>query len=186
LLLQIALDLYFAQEYFKNGDYVEGLCQAILGCVHMHQAIPQIKLLNWKLANNPSLYAELKQDAKGFVYLDIPDDYLSSLKELYNEHGMELPPYFGEGRAGAHVSVILTTELSGAEGLKIDEIGQKFKFNIINVDAVKPDGWQAVNKVHFLTLDCPEIESMRHKYGLNPKIEHHDFHLTFGIEKAIA
>lgn len=182
LLLQILLDLFFAMEHFKKGEYVEGLCRAILGCVHMHQVTPQIELLQWKQQHN-HFYATLKQDERGFVYLDIPDEYVRSLEKLYHKHGMELPPYFGEGKHGAHVSVILAKEV---KNLKIDELGKKIKFSIVNVDSVKPDSWAGIDKVHFLTLDSPKLEAIRSKYGFSPKIDNHDFHLTFGIEKTAA
>src|SRR5579862_5241296 len=183
MILQIILDFYVSAEHFKKGDYLEGACQAILAGVHMHQAIPQLKVLRWKWTHDPVLTAELKQDKRGFVYLDIPDENLNSLLELCGDNRAELPPYFGKGRAGAHVSVILSQEMLGRNGLKIEDIGKKFTFRIVNMDAVKPDGWKGVGKVHFLTLSCPQLESMRVRYGFSPKIDNHDFHLTFGIQK---
>lgn len=181
LLLQIVLDLHFAMEHFRKGEYIEGLCRALLGCAHLHQAIPQIELWQWSRTHG-DFYAELKQDERGFVYLDIPDEYVYSLEKLYHKHGMELPPYFGKDKAGAHVSVIAAND---GKGLKVAEVGKKYKFRVVNVDSVKPDGWAGVDKVHFLTLDCPALESLRSKYGFTPKMNgHHDFHLTFGLEKA--
>jgi len=182
MILQIILDFYMSAEHFKKGNYFEAACQAILGGGHVSQAIPQLKVLQWKWKYNPILTAELKQDERGFAYLDIPDEYVDSLFELFGDKQAELPPYFGKGRAGAHVSVILIEEL-GAHGLKMEDIGKKFTFRIVNMDSVKPDGWKGVNKVYFLTLSCPEIESLRVRHGLPPKINHHDFHLTFGIQK---
>ncbi len=183
MLVQIALDLYDSAKHFKVGNYLEGGCQLLLGAGRLYQLTPQLKLLHWKMVHNPTLTGELKQAKNGFVYLDIPDEQLHSLFELYKSQGMELPPYFGKGMAGAHISAILSEEMAKS-GITINDIGKKFTFRIANVDSVQPDGWKGVNKVHFLTLSCPELESMRMRNGFSPKIQDHDFHLTFAIERA--
>lgn len=182
MVLQIVLDFYMSAQHFKKGNYFEGACQMLLGGAHLYQAIPQVKLLHWKHKYDPVFTAELKRDDKGFVYLDIPDEYVYSLFESFGDSQSELPPYFGEGKAGAHITAIPIGEL-GNYGLTQEDIGRKFTFRIVNVDSLKPDQWKGVNKVHFLTLSCPELESLRVRYGLSPKIHDHDFHLTFGIQR---
>ena len=98
---------------------------------------------------------------------------------------MELPPYFGKGRAGAHVSVMSAKEAEDLGGLRVEEVGKEQTFRIACVDSVKPDGFGgAVDRVHYLTLSCPELESLRTRYGLTPKMDGHDFHYTFGIERS--
>jgi len=182
MLLQIYLNLHLAEDCFKKGDYFEGLCQWLLAGAHMHKALPQLELLNWKREHQPVLTAELKQEKRGFVYLDIPDEYLHSLADLYKDENIELPPYFGKNNAGGHVSAILRTEIAAKNGLTIQELGKKFNFRIVHMTSVKPDGWKGIDKVCFLTLNCPELESMREQYGFTPKINGHDFHITFGIQ----
>ena len=187
MLLQIILDLHQSAAHFINGDLFAGICQATLAGAHIYQAIPQIRTLQWTWEQNPVLSAELKQAENGFTYLDIPDEYVHSLFKLCDDAGVELPPYFGEGLAGAHVSAILGDEISAAGSPKISEIGRKFDFRIVNWDSLKPAGWNGVDKVYFLTLSCPELESVRSTYGFSPKIHHdHDFHLTFGIHRESA
>ena len=179
MLAQVLLDLYLSRQHFMKGDYFEGVCQTILGAGHVHQAIPQLKVLHWKCTHKPTLTAELKQDENGFVYLDISDEYVYSLYKSCGEPGMELPPYFGEGRAGAHV-----TAIPEFHGLRPEDIGKKFSFRIVSADSIRPDGWKGVDQVSFLTLSCPQLEKFRTSYGLSPKIDGHDFHLTFGIHRS--
>ncbi len=177
------MDLSLSAKHFSKGQYLEGVCEALLASGHTLQAIPQLKVLEWKWKYNPNLTAELKQNERGFVYLDIPDEYVHSLFELCDDPKAQLPPYFGENRSGAHISVILTSEMLAKNGLTIADVGKKFTFRIAQMNSVKPDGWNEVDKVYFLTLSCPELESVRQRHGFSPKIQDHDFHLTFGICK---
>ena len=52
----------------------------MLGAGHMHQAIPQLKVLHWKSTHKPTLTAELKQDENGFVY--VKPLYIAPLKSV--------------------------------------------------------------------------------------------------------
>lgn len=182
MALQIVLGCYESVSHFKKGELLEGLLKTLSTGIHIRQAIPQIKLLHWKNTYQPTLEAILKQDSKGFVYLDIQDEDLKSLYAAFKQAKMELPPYFSPGMAGAHVSVILGNE-ARAGGIKVAEVGQKFTFRIAEVISLKPES-SSLSKVWFLTLTSPEMDVLRVRYGLTPRIHgDHDFHLTFAIEK---
>lgn len=182
LALQIILGIIESIEHFKKREFIEGLLTALTVGIQVNQIIPQTKLICWKYSQHPVLTATLKQDSRGFVYLDIPDEYVKELHALFKESGSELPPYFGPGKSGAHVSVISANDMQQAQGVKIDAIGQTFQFRIANVDSVKPAFFQGVDKVWFLTLSCPELLSLREKYGFSPRLSgDHDFHITFAV-----
>jgi hypothetical protein len=67
--------------------------------------------------------------------------------------------------------------------VQISEIGKTIKFNIAICDSLKPVGWKGVSEVSFLSLSAPELDSLRNKYDLTPKIHgSHDFHITFGVK----
>lgn len=179
---QIALECYKSGKHFKHGNYIEGIGQAILAGAHIKLAIPQMKVLQWQIKHNPVFEAELKQNGAGFVYLDIPDEYVHSLFEHCGEVGAELPPYFGPGMAGAHVSVIMSGEMQ--KGMQIADIGKKFQFRIVHTDTVKPAGWQSAKSVQFLTIACPELEEVRMRANLPSRIGgDHDFHLTYAVKR---
>jgi hypothetical protein len=184
MLLQIALDFYLLRGHFLKGDFLQGISQLILATVHLQQVAPQIKVLKWKWVVQPECVAELKQAKNGFIYLDIPDEYLSSLIELCDDPNVKLPPYFGSGKAGAHVSVILSDEMHSRPGFTLPEIGKKFSFRITHMEALKPDDWNGVDKVYFLALSSPELEALRSRHHFSSKIMDHDFHLTFGIKNS--
>ena len=185
MILQIGTNMIYTGQHLKKGNYFEGICQAIVTGSQINQAIPQLKLLQWVWKHKPVLSAELKQDKNGFTYLDIPDEYVRSLFKYFEIDQAQLPPYFGRKMAGAHVSILSSNEMKMKPGLTIGELGKKFDFRIVDMRSLKPEGWKGVDKVYFLTLRCLEAESMRSGYGFSPEIsEHHDFHLTFGMQKS--
>lgn len=180
MALQIAFALYTAGKHLARGESIEAILTALFAGAFGIRLVPQVKLMNWKWKNSDVLFeAALMQDKKGFVYLKMDDERLYELFELYRENGMELPPYFGKGRAGGHVSVIMPGEWNGE---RLAEVGQKFTFRIHGVDSITPAGWKGVDKVWFVTMQSPELEALREKYGLPSRIGgDHDFHFTFAI-----
>lgn len=183
MIHQIALECYVTQKHFQNGHYFEGACQALMAGAHIKNVIPQIQVLQWQNTYSPVLTAELKQNEDGFVYLDIPDEYVRTLHEHCGETGTQLPPYFGPGMAGAHVSVILSGEME--KGIKAADIGKKFNFRIVHTDTIKIEGWKGVKGVQFLAIECPELEAVRQRQGIAPRIGgDHDFHITFAIQRS--
>ena len=174
--IQIILELYNAGKHFKNGDYFEGLCQGILAAAHLKQVIPQYKLLQWKYETAPLLEGTLKRNDQGFIYLDIPDEQIFSLLKYCGKMRIEPPPYFKEGMAGGHISVIAATERTG----QIAKLGQKFSFRISHADSFE----LRTKKIHLVAVACPELEQVRLEQGLSRRLGgDHDFHITYGIEK---
>lgn len=183
LLVQMSLECYEACNHFKQGGKVgllEGMLKLLTAGIHMRQAIPQAKLMYWKSTYQPVLEATLKQDAQGFIYLDVPNEYAQSLHDLF---GKDSWTYLGPGEAGAHIKVMLNED--GQNLGKIAEIGQTFRFRIVSVESselARPSA--IIPEVAFLRLACPELQDLRTKYGLSSKIEgYYDFNLIFGIAK---
>lgn len=179
MLLQIAFKLHKAIDEFRKGNYFEGACHLITSALTLSQVIPQMRVIDWKWRTHPKLEGELCRDERGFVYLKVKDEIIFELNKIFGDSA--LPPYFGDGKHGAHVTVIPVGELG--KDAPISEIGKTIKFNIAFSDSLKPDGWKGVSKVSFLSLSAPELDSLRSKYGLTPKMHgSHDFHITFGVK----
>lgn len=127
----------------------------------------------------------LEQTEKGFIYLDICDDYILQLYPLLlKKHGnVEIPPYFKEGGVGGHISVVPSSE-SIKEGIDLSEedIGREIHFTVNGLYSVKPDEWACVERVWYLSIECAKLEDFRRSKGLSPKINDHDFHITIAIE----
>jgi len=175
--LQIILELHNSGKHFRKGNYFEGFCQGILAAAHLKQVIPQYQLLQWKYETAPVLEGTLRRNAQGFVYLDIPDEQIFSLLEYCGKIGIEPPPYFKNGMAGGHISVIAANEATE----RIAHLNQKFSFRISHVDAFEA----GAKTIHLVAVACPELEQVRLEQGLSRRLGgDHDFHITYGIEKS--
>jgi hypothetical protein len=128
-----------------------------------------------------TFYGTLKSN-KGYIYLKVDDGLFEPFLNMLNNekaiHPDEDPNKTEDKKIGAHISVVRKNENND---LDIKEIGQEFSFSLTGAKHVKPDGWDEVKKVYFLTVDSPELEDLRKKYKLSPKINDHDFHITFSI-----
>ena len=179
MLLQIVFNLHKSIEEFRRGHYIEGVCHLITSTLTLTQVIPQIRVIEWKWRKHPTLEGELCRDERGYVYLKVKDDIVFELNKIFGDSS--LPPYFGEGKHGAHVTVIPVGEL--AKNIPMSEIGKTVKFNIAFCDSLNPSSWKGVREVSFLSLSSPGLSALRSKYGLTPKVNgSHDFHITFGIK----
>lgn len=175
--LQIILELYNSGKYFKAGHCFEGFCQGILAAAHLNQVKSQYKLLEWKYETAPLLEGTLTKNDQGFVYLKISDEQIFSLLKYCGKMGVEPPPYFKEGMAGGHISVIAASEKTG----QISKLGQKFSFRISHADSFD----QGTKRIHLIAVACPELEQVRLEQGLSRRLGgDHDFHITYGTEKS--
>jgi len=138
-----------------------------------------------KTPKNIVLTGVLEQNKEGFTYLKIPDEFLLGLFKLLDEDKAKKPPYFGktDKKVGAHVSVISIDEVKQNNIKNITELGKDFDFELGKLKSVDPEGWQEMSQVYFLEVKSTELEKLRQKYKLPKKINGHEFHITFGIEK---
>lgn len=122
---------------------------------------------------NLPLEGQLLIKSEGFVYLKVDDEYIHTLFPLLEleENGYKKPPYFRSKEApGAHISIFYEKEHIFPE-----EIGQYFRFQLKQIVIVKPskDTSYAV-----LQVEAPELEKLRKKYGLSPKLFGHEYHIS--------
>lgn len=115
----------------------------------------------------------LMKNRYGYVYLKVDDAYIHELFPMLGleEEGYAEPPYFRSKRApGAHISVIYE-----AEGVSPVEVGKRYSFTLEDIVIVKPT-WDAYYAV--IQVKAPELEALRIKYGLQPKLQGHEFHIS--------
>ncbi len=137
--------------------------------------------MNWykQASKDISLSAPLKKKKDGFYYLDIPDNFGSSLLSLIDDNSATKPPKQGNG---THISVIRSDELE--DDTEIKEVGKDFNFTLKELTSLNPAGWDEMNQVWILEVESKELEELRKKYGLPAKIKGHNFHITVGVEKS--
>jgi len=131
------------------------------------------------------MFGVLKQAKDGFVYLDISNDIINGLFSILNSDDKEKPPYNLKSfnTVGAHISVIGTDEYNDNGIGEIEELGEEINFNPNKFYQVNPESWDEMKKVYFLSVKSPDIEKIRKKYGLSKKMNGHEFHITFAVEK---
>jgi len=113
----------------------------------------------------------LKSD--GYVYLKVDDGYVHTLFPMLGlkEIGYIEPPYFRNKEApGAHISVFYENE-----HIKPKEVGQYFHFTLKDIKVIN-----LVDGISYaiLEVESPELEKLREKYGLAPKLLGHNFHIS--------
>jgi hypothetical protein len=109
----------------------------------------------------------------GFGYIKVDDNYIHTLFPMLGleKYGFKEPPYFRKrGSPGAHISVFYADE-----HIKPKEVGKIFNFELKKIVFVNTskDTTYAV-----LIVEAPELEKLREKYGLEPKLHGHEFHIS--------
>jgi hypothetical protein len=135
-------------------------------------------MIDYIFENLPE-YGTLTQDSEGFVYVDIPNDYIYKLFPMIGEKGFVKPPYFGPGLHGAHISVIYASEAK-ENNIQIKEVGQTIYFSPKACETVKPSKWKQVDQVYIITVDAPALNKLRKRYGLRDAA--YPFHITIGVK----
>lgn len=108
----------------------------------------------------------------GFVYLKVDDAYIHALFPMLGlaSKGFREPPYFRRPQPiGAHISVFYQDE-----NVSPKEVGQTFHFELEDIEIIHTKN--AIYAV--LQVKSPELEQLRKKYGLRPKLHGHEFHIS--------
>ena len=141
-----------------------------------------------KLCNDSQdvwLSAKILQTSDGFVYADVPNSIFNAFLPLLNdEPGVSKPPknerHFDD--VGAHISVIKSREIK-ENNIIFNDIGRTIHYKMLGVRQVEnPDGWEEIEKVWFIAVESPDLEQLRTKYGLSPRIKDHLFHITLAVK----
>ncbi|CUI17753.1 hypothetical protein PNK_2150 [Candidatus Protochlamydia naegleriophila] len=117
----------------------------------------------------------LKKNWDGYIYLKVDDDYIHQLFPLIHENGFHKPSSLHRpSRIGAHISVFYKDEAASRK--PITEVGQSYSFRVKNFTHVSTKQ----KDYAIIEVDSPELEKLREKYGLPPKLFNHEFHITIG------
>lgn len=126
----------------------------------------------------------LKQKDNGYLYVEVPNEYISLLLPLIDCDGRLVPPrhYTSKKGIGAHISVMYENERIDNEIWNIDEMGEVFTFDVKELRTVKLTRDNKMKKLWLLALEAPELEKLREAYGLSNKLKGHDFHITLAYQ----
>ncbi len=127
----------------------------------------------------------LEQDAQGFTYVNVSDDYIHCLYPLIQESNIEPPLYFGPGLHGAHITVLTAEEAKEHDLIgHISEVGTKVCFKLVECSAVEPPSMPKGTTFYLLVVNAPILDQLRKKYHLDPA--KYKFHITIGTRSPTA
>lgn len=122
---------------------------------------------------NLPLEGKLLINSEGFGYLKVDDQYIRKLYPMLGlaKEGFREPPYFRSKNApGAHISVFYVDERVHPK-----EIGQTFHFELKDIAIIHTS---KTTSYAILQIQSHELEQLREKYGLSPKLHGHEFHIS--------
>jgi len=120
-----------------------------------------------------------KQSLTGLVYLDISVDYLTKLAPFFTSYGGKLP------QLQAHIAIISPDEAQKAFVCLQEEIGSSFSFDVRECKEISIDCWKGVEKVWILKVYSEELEALRKKYHLCPRLCGKDFHILISLKPSL-
>ena len=145
-----------------------------------------------KLAGTPrpslKLSGRLIGSQSGWVLLEVPNAVVRGFFAALDVPGIELPPGSSGGGLRAHISVMRKDEVDSIGGLqKITELGKHFYYQVGELQEVKTEGWEDIERAWFLSARSPELEKLRKSYGLTPEPERdgetYHFHITVAVRR---
>lgn len=153
---------------FTEGDFVTLEHEEILNTAAKVDAIGQLTL---------------KQN--GFVYLDVSNQFVDEVWQKLPLQGAFDPVSTKVKKMGAHISVIHEDEMIGKEIWNLQEAGEWFTFKVKELRYVDRKTPKGPSRLWLLAVEAPALERLRSHYGLKPKLQGHDFHITIGSEEAL-
>jgi hypothetical protein len=126
---------------------------------------------------------KLAISANNFVYLNIDDGYVHRLFPLLQQDSLiKKPDYFGEGLAGAHISVVYPEE---NRLISQENLNNEYPFKIKELVAADIDS----KKYYVLLVESSGLLQLRREIGLSDKLCSYkgyliDLHITIGVSAA--
>lgn len=136
------------------------------------------------LATATKLHAlgQLKLKGNGFVYLDVDNAYVDDSVTLLPIEGPFNPVSTQRRQMGAHISVIYEDEMIGHGIWELAQAGEWFHFEVKELRYVDRISSKGKERLWLLAVDAPGLQRLRRSYGLKPKLQGYDFHITIGRE----
>jgi hypothetical protein len=127
----------------------------------------------------------LRQGQDGYVYLELPDTFITEIYPLIQDKECEAVSIFQIDPSPAHIPVILPHEWSQKKGWgEIKELEETFHFEVKRLESLRPTRWPGVENVYFFEISSPELERFRERLLLPSRIRGHEFHVAIAIRKS--
>ena len=163
--------------------------QEVTGYFQLGQAIALLGM-NEKQAAEATvcrdLTGKLYLSKSGWLLLSVPNGLARGAFDALQAVGAELPKKNTDdpnSTFNAHISVMSADEVASIGADKITERGHDFHYTTGQLKTCKPEGWDGVSQVWFITVDSPELRNLRKSYGLEPLRKGFDHHITIAIKR---
>lgn len=144
----------------------------------------QTFLMKLSLLRNFPLKGRLMLSPSGYLYLKLPNQLLRLVQQFLPSDSRSSLFYYPDDFLGAHIPIALPSELERfVDAKRALEIGEEFYFSLEGLFSTEPHGWDEMERVWFLRVDCPQLEALRQRYGLTPRISTHSFSCTVALKK---
>lgn len=162
-------------------------------CVFAFAAAKSFAAIEYYVEEQPQVFEKvneieskgiLKQKSNGYLYLEVSKDFIKKIIPLIESPGKIVAPKFYKFKKGigAHISVISEVEQVQNDIWEVKELGQEFNFTVTELRSAKIRRDNQMKKVWFLCVASPELEKLRENYGLSPRLNDREFHITIGIQ----
>ena len=134
------------------------------------------------MLNALPLAGTLHEDSRGFIYLDIVNEYITSVIPFFNDSSLDMPNYFsGKFSEGAHISIVGCYEEKKMYNPL--PIGEAFSFCITGCFKASLS-FDLNNKyVWYFTIESRELNELRTSIGLSPTLNNESFYITVAYKK---
>lgn len=161
---------------------------ATAGYFQLGQAVALLELekTGADAAVSRELTGKLYLSKSGWLLLSVPNGLARGAFDALQVVGAELPKKDTNdpnSTFNAHISVMSADEVAGIGADKITERGHDFHYTLGPLKTCKPDGWDGVSQVWFITVDSPELRNLRKSYGLEPLRKGFEHHITIAIKR---
>ncbi len=132
-------------------------------------------------------HGTLMQKENGYLYLQVPREYIADIIPLIKTAHKIVPPghFKSKKGIGAHISVIYEQEPIVGGIWSIQEVGRQFSFSVKEIRTVILRKENSTRKLWLIAVEAGDLEKLRVKYGLFPKLKGHDYHITLGSEAVL-
>ncbi len=127
----------------------------------------------------------LRKNAQGLVYLDIDDEFITTLLPYFTSQGGVCPPYFNRfgTPSGAHIPVISSREAYFHCVDAVPSLGKECLFDVEGLYSMEPSNWPEVQEVWFFQVHSSELEGIRKQSFLLNLPSGHPFLIAIAIKK---
>jgi len=137
-----------------------------------------------KLTSDLRREGYLARNPTGYIFLDLDDNWIFSVRLELEKFGYEIPPYFvGAQAVGANISLVPANIAKKNKKYEV-EVGKKIEFKVVRAGPTFPTRrWYGAEAVYRIFVKSPELDKLCRKIA-GPKYKPPGgFNIVVGVRK---